>query len=132
MLELADRPRAWISRHHQVDKCCDAARRMADTVTLHAVAGQAGRFTLIKLLDGSEVQRTTFPTRGEAERFKTHPAQVIILIPPAGMRPSEAEEVLHYHREVYDQLGGRPLELPHVMPLTRADMVRQIAAFKRG
>lgn len=132
MPELIDRPRPWIARHHPVDKCCDPSRRMADIITLHAVAGQAGRFALIKLLDGSEVQRTTFPTRGEAERFKTHPAQIVIQVPPAGMRPSEAEEVLHYHREIYDKLGGRPLELPHLMPLTRADMARQIAAFKRG
>lgn len=105
---------------------------MADAITLHSIAGQAGRFALIKLIDGSEVQHTTFAYRHEAERYKTHPAQIVLLIHPGGMRPSEAEEVLHYHREVYDQLGGRPLELPLVMPLTRADQARQIRVLKRG
>ena len=132
-MDLLDRPRPWIGRHHSTSACCDASKRIADAVTLHAIAGTAGRFCLIRLLDGTEVQPgVTFDSRADAERHKTHPAQIILTVPPGGMRPSEAEEVLHYHREVYDQLGARPLELPLVQPLTRADQARQIRALRRS
>lgn len=130
MIEL-ERPRPWIGRYHPVDRCCDASRRMADAITLHAVAGSAGRCVLIRLLDGSQPdQLAAYASREEAERFKTHPAQIAIVIPPGGMRPAEAEEVLHYHRDVYDKLGARPLEVGFLMPLTRRDQRRQIRAMK--
>lgn len=106
---------------------------MADAITLHAIAGSAGRFTIIKLLDGSEVDRiAAYTSREEAERFKTHPAQVALLIPPGGMRAPEAEEVLHYHREMYEALGSRPFEVGYLMPNTRRDQRRQIRVLKRG
>jgi hypothetical protein len=74
--ELLERPRPWIARFHPVDQCCDAAKRMSDVTTLHAVAGMAGRVTLIRLLDGSAVdQIATYDSREEAERWKTHPAR---------------------------------------------------------
>lgn len=131
MSELLERPRPWIGRHHPVDACCDPAKRMSDVITLHAVAGAAGRVVLIKLLDGSAVDHlATYASREEAEGYKTHPAQVAIVIPPGGVRPSECEEILHYHREVYDALGKRPLEVGYLMPLTRAGQRRQLKILK--
>jgi hypothetical protein len=131
--ELLDRPRPWIARHHPVDQCCDAAKRMSDAITLHAIAGSAGKWVLIKLLDGSLVDRLgLYPDRVTAEARKTHPAQIAIMIPPGGFRASECEEVIHYHREVYDQIGQRPLEIGYLMPLTRRDRRAQLRAFKRG
>ena len=128
---LCDRPRPWIARHHPVEACCDPAKRMADVITLHAVAGHAGRCTLIRLLDGSAVdQAATYASREEAERWKTHPAQVAIVIPPGGIRASECEEILHYHREVYDALGKRPLEAGYLMPLTRRGQRAQLKILK--
>src|ERR1700735_2254134 len=101
---LAARPRAWIARYHEVDQCCDAAKRMSDAITLHSLAGQAGRWVLIKLLDGSEVDRLgVSASREEAERFKPPPAQICVLIPPGGYAAAECEEVLHYHRDLYDK-----------------------------
>lgn len=131
--ELLDRPRPWIARYHPVDRCCDEARRMADVLTLHAVAGMAGRFTLVKLLDGSAVdQIATYGSREEAERYKNHPAQIAVLIPPGGLAAAECEEVLHYHRDLYDKLGSRPLEVGYIMPLTRRDQRRQLRILARG
>lgn len=131
MPELLQRPRAWIERHHPVDQCCDAAKRMSDVMTLHAIAGMTGRFALIKLLDGSAVdQVATYESREEAERWKTHPAQIALIIPPGGIAAPECEEILHYHREVYDQIGKRPLEVGYLMPLIRRDQRRQLQALK--
>jgi hypothetical protein len=104
---------------------------MADGITLHAIAGAAGRYVLIRLIDGREVDAAAaYASREEAERFKTHPAQIAILIPPGGMNGSDAEEVLHYHREVYDKIGPRPFEVGIMQPLTRRDQRRQIRAMK--
>jgi hypothetical protein len=129
--ELLERPRPWIARHHPVDRCCDASRRMSDVITLHALAGGAGRVVLIKLLDGSAVDPVaTYASREEAEGWKTHPAQVALIIAPGGIRAPECEEILHYHREVYDALGARPLEVGYLMPLTRRDARRQLRVLK--
>lgn len=132
MTELLERPRPWIARFHPVDRCCDASRRMSDAITLHAIADvAAGRYVLIRLLDGSETDPfATYASREEAERFKTHPAQVALIIAPGGIRAPECEEILHYHREVYDALGARPLEVGYLMPLTRRDARRQLRVLK--
>lgn len=130
---LATRPRPWIAQYHAIDECCDAAKRMSDVITLHAVAGQAGRFVLIRLLDGSETDRLgIYASREEAEGYKTHPAQIAVLIPPAGYSAVECEEVLHYHRDLYDKAGKRPLEIGYLQPLTRRDQRRQIRILARG
>jgi hypothetical protein len=130
---LAARPRPWIERYHTLDDCCDAAKRMSDVITLHAVAGQAGRFVLIRLLDGSETDRLgIYSSREEAEQYKTHPAQIAILIPPGGFPAVQCEEVLHYHRDLYDKAGARPLEVGYLQPLTRRDQRRQIRILARG
>lgn len=104
---------------------------MADEISLHAIAGHAGRWCVIRLIDGSS-DHVAYDSREAAEAHKTHPAQVGLMIPPGGMNGTQAEEVLHYHRELYDKLGGRPLELGLLMPLTRADQRRQIRALQRG
>ena len=130
---LAARPRPWIARYHAVDQCCDAAKRMSDVITLHAVAGQAGRFVLIKLLDGSEVGHLNlYGSREEAEQHKTHPAQIAVLVPPGGHGATHCEEVLHYHRDLYDKAGKRPLEIGYLQPLTRRDQRRQIRILAKG
>lgn len=130
--QLIERPRPWIARHHPVDECCDAAKRMSDQITLHALAGMTGKFANIRLLDGSLVdQLGIYPDRPSAEAHKTHPAQITIAIQPGGIRPSQCEEILHFHREVYDQAGHRPFEIGYLQPLTRRDQRRQLRAFTR-
>jgi hypothetical protein len=129
--QLAERPRAWIGRHHSTDQCCDAAKRMSDVITLHAVAGSAGRFALVKLLDGSQVDLATYSCREEAEGYKTHLAQVAILIPPGGCSASECEEILHYHRELYD-LNPRALQVGYLMPLKGPERRKQLLVLSKG
>jgi hypothetical protein len=132
--ELIDRPRPWIAKYHPVDGgCCDAAKRMSDVITLHAIAGQAGQYCLIRLIDGGQPDgHGIYPSREAAEPHKTHPAQIAILIPPGGTAAAQCEEVLHYHRELYDQLGSRPLEIGYLQPLTRRDQRRQIQILRRS
>lgn len=116
-MELLERPRPHIARYHPIDGCCDAAKRMADNITLHAIAGSAGRWCLVGLADGSGIG-TVYASRDDAEGHKTHPAQIALTIPPGGMKAAEAEEVLHYWRDLYDHAGRRPLEMPNLtMPL---------------
>lgn len=130
-MELAERPRPWIAKYHPVDKCCDESRRMADIVELHRIAGSAGRWCLIRLIDGSS-DNVVYDTRTDVEIHKTHPAQIAIQVPPSGMRAAEAEEVLHYHRDIYDQLGKSPLEQPNlIQPLLHGDQRRQIQVLRR-
>lgn len=127
---MPETPRPWIARFHETSRCCDASRRLADAVSLHAIAGSAGRYLIIRLIDGGS-DGAVYDDRAAAEAHKTHPAQIGLMIPPGGMNGREAEEVLHYHRELYDRLGGRVLQLPHLMPLTRAGQRRQIRAFAK-
>jgi hypothetical protein len=131
--DLIERPRAWIGRFHSTDECCDAAKRMSDATTLHSVAGFAGKFIIIRLIDGEQVDRLgLYSTREEAEPRKTHPAQIVVQVPPGGIRAAECEEILHYHREVYDKVGSRPFEVGYMQPLTRRDQRRQIRVLQKG
>lgn len=131
MPEVMERPRQWIVRYHPVDQCCDAAKRISDATILHSIGGSTGKFILIRLLDGTQVdQFGIYDSREQAEPRKTHPAQIAIQVPPGGIRPPECEEILHYHREVYDQVGKRPFEVGYLQPLTRGDQRRQIKVLK--
>lgn len=131
MADLLERPRPFISRYHAVDQCCDASKRMADQVTLHALAGGTGRFCLIRLVDGSS-DDTVYDSREAVESHKTHPAQIPVLIPPGGMRAAEAEEVLHYFRDLYEKVGKRSLEIPHSMPLLLPERAASIRALRKA
>lgn len=101
---------------------------MSDVITLHAIAGNAGQWCHIRLRDGGS-DNTVYDRREAAFAHAKAPA-FTVQVPPGGVSAAEAEEVLHYHRELFDTLGARPLELPLLMPLTRADQRRQIAALR--
>lgn len=130
-MDLLERPRAYISKYHPTDSCCDASKRMADVVTLHAVAGNGGRFCLIRLADGSS-DDALYDSREAVESHKTHPAQIPVLIPPAGMQACEAEEVLHYFRDLYEKVGKRSLEVPLSMPLLLPERAASIHALRKA
>jgi hypothetical protein len=104
---------------------------MADTITLHRFAGAAGQWCAIRLADGSSDQ-AAYPTRESAYGHNWTRPHFTILIPPGGMTAREAEEVLHYHRELFERLGNRAAELPTLMPLTLPDRQRQIRVLAKG
>lgn len=108
----------------------DAAKRMADTVTLHSLTGAWLRWCAIRLSDGGS-DGVIYDTRADAVRHQLHETLcAYIRVPPGGMAAREAEAVLAYHRAVYDA-GFRlpdPEAFVPLMPLTRADQRRQIRA----
>lgn len=112
-------------------KCGDAARRMADTITLHAIAGQAARWAAIRLRDGGS-DNTAYDSRSDAVRHQLSPEYcTYVLIPPGGMQIREADAVLSFWRQVYDA-GWRAVDprddIPS-MPLTAAECREQVRLF---
>jgi hypothetical protein len=105
---------------------------MADTVTLHAIAGSAGKWCAIRLQDGTS-DNTAYDSRSEALSHQFHPEHTTyLLIPPGGMSLDEADRVLAFWRQVHDA-GFRavdPVDDFPSMPLTAQDARRQIRLFK--
>ena len=111
----------------------DSAKRCADIVTLHAVAGSAGKWCAIRMADGGH-DGTVYDTRADAVRHQLHEQLcAYVLIPPGGMQPSEARAFLGYHRALYDA-GFRlpdPETVVPFMPLNKRDQQRQIAVLTK-
>lgn len=109
----------------------DAAKRMADEVTMHAVLGQYGKWCAFALSDGSS-DHVAYDTRDAAIRHQHHNEDfyTFILVPPAGMTPAEGKEVLAFWRAMRDA-GYRAADPQLAMPLTPGDRRRQISAIKR-
>jgi hypothetical protein len=83
-----------------------AAKRMADAMTLHAIAGNAGRWASFYIGTGHEVIRhTAYASRIEAVRFaKWDRDRVAYLeIVPGGMQPKEAGAYLQWARFLHSQ-----------------------------
>jgi hypothetical protein len=109
-------------------KCGDAARRMASAVTLAAMNGGAGRWLAVKLQDGGS-DHVHYDSRSAAMTHQLSPEySTYVLIPPDGMTTGQADRVLAFWRQCYDQ-GFRAVDprddIPS-MPLTRPDGRRQI------
>lgn len=75
---------------------------MADAITLHAVAGSAGKWAVITLQDGRPRDMVAYETRAEAVMSTrwNRDYYVYILIAPDGMQPKEAEAFLKYARSI--------------------------------
>lgn len=112
----------------------DAARRMADAMTLHTIAGNAGMWAAFRLDDGRERHPyTAFASWRDAVRscgwdrdFTTY-----LFITPDGMQPKEAEAWLTYTRQLHDAGFRLPdpddiIQPDITMPLLPADRARQI------
>lgn len=112
----------------------DAAKRCADMVTLHAIAGSVGRWVAIRLQDGGSDQ-ALYDSRDDAIAHQLRPEYcTYVLVPPGGMAAHEAEALLDYWRKlsaagVRDDDPKTPMPL---MPLTAADRRRQIRVLSKG
>lgn len=99
----------------------DAAKRCSDTIRLHIVAGQKGRWVAIRLSDGGS-DGVVYDTRADAIRHQLHESQcAYVKVPPDDMPPEHAERYLAFHRRAYD--GGFRLTDPDdrrepIMPYT--------------
>jgi hypothetical protein len=84
----------------------DEAKRIADAMTLHSIAGQAGRWASFRMSDGGEVQRhAAYASRIEAVRAARwdRDTTVYLEISPDGMEPKEAQAFLSYARFLHAQ-----------------------------
>jgi len=111
----------------------DAAHRCSDIITLAAVTGNSGRWVAIRMSDGGW-DGTLYDHRADAVRHQLHEQLCCyVQVIPAGMTPQEAEAFLWYNRELYD--GGFRMPDPEfqvpLMPLTKADQLKQIEALTR-
>lgn len=111
----------------------DAARRLADTATLHVIADQSniGRWIAVRLSDGTD-DKTVYDSRRHAVQAHWFEEKYWCFsqLHPGGMQYQEAEVFLDYHRKLYDagfRLPDPDMQMPD-MPLTAPDRKRQIAA----
>jgi hypothetical protein len=84
----------------------DASKRIANAMTLHALAGSAGRFAAFKIADGSSPDHNTvYDTRIEAVAHQKWDLDTVMYleITPDGMQPREAGALLQWWRFLYSR-----------------------------
>lgn len=110
----------------------DDARRMADAVTLAAVAGSYGCYMAFHLADGRPADRVPYATRYDAVRHMRWDRDrfVYVLVPPDGMQPKEADVCLKYARALHDAGFRLPdpefTDVMPTMPALKSDQRLQI------
>jgi len=117
----------------------DEARRIADAMTLHTLAGQAGQWASFRMSDGREVQRgVAYATRVQAVRAAgwDRDTTVYLEITPDGMEPKAAQAFLSYARFLHSRgwrLPSPDFDFDGGMPAfswDRAAMARQLIGGK--
>lgn len=117
----------------------DDAVRIANAMTLHSIAGQAGMWASFRMSDGQEVQaHTAYDSRIAAVRAARwdRDTTVYLEITPDGMQPKEAQAFLTYARFLhsrgwrlpdpgFDYDGGMP-----AFAWDQAAMARQLVGGK--
>lgn len=114
----------------------DEARRIAEAMTLHTLAGAAGRWAAFRMDDGRERHRMRpFPSREDAVRACSwdRDETVYLEIQPDGMPPEAAQACLDFQRALHD--AGFRLPSPDfhfdlsrpMFPWDRRAMIRHLA-----
>lgn len=105
----------------------DAAKRMSEAMTLHAIAGNSGCWASFRIADGREViPHTAYATRIEAVKFARWDRDNVayLEIVPGGMQAKEAGAFLQWARFLHSQgwrLPDPEFDFDGGMPDTRAD-----------
>lgn len=105
----------------------DEAKRIADAMTLHTLAGSAGKWASFRMSDGHEVQKATaYDTRIQAVMAARwdRDTTVYLQITPDGMQPKEAEAFLKYARFLHSQgwrLPSPDFDYDASMPMLKSD-----------
>jgi hypothetical protein len=84
----------------------DASKRVADAMTLHALAGSAGCFAAFRIADGtSPDHNTVYDTRIEAVAHQKWNLDTVMYLEiyPDGMQPKEAGACLQWWRFLHSQ-----------------------------
>ena len=105
----------------------DASKRMAEAMTMHALAGMSGHWVAFKLADGtSPDNHTAYETRIECVKHQKWDRDNIVYLEvvPGGMEPKEAGAFLQWARFLHSQgwrLPNPDFDFDGGMPDTRAD-----------
>lgn len=116
----------------------DAARRIADEMTLHALAGKAGYWCAFRLADGQPVDRgTCYERRTDAVKAAKwdRDTTIYLEVQPVGMDPREAQACLNFARSLHDagfRIPAPDFEYSPSMPLLVADRVKTIRHLASG
>jgi len=99
----------------------DAAKRLSDTVNMHAIAGSWGKWIAVRLSDGG-TDGVLYDSRADAIRHQLHEKLcAYVLVPIDGMTLRAAESYMRFVRQAYD--AGFRLADPggpdHIPALTR-------------
>lgn len=115
----------------------DAARRIADEMTLHALAKAEG-WCAFRLADGTPMFRgTCFPTRTEAVRWCRHDRDNVVYLEtqPDAMGVHEAIACLKYARALHAagfRIPAPEFEYDASMPGLRADRYKAVRHLASG
>jgi hypothetical protein len=109
----------------------DAAKRVADEMTMHAVLGQHGKWCAFRLSDGSSPDHAAYDSRADAVRHQKSDADRCMYLQIAEMPADHAEQVLDFWRKAHDA-GLRGTDPEVLMPLTAQDRKRQITALRKS
>lgn len=116
----------------------DAAKRISDAMTLHTLAGSAGKWASFRMSDGRELQPgTAYDSHYDAMRHARwdRDTTVYLEITPDGVPPAEAEGLLRYARTLHDmgfRIPSPDFSYDPTMPLLRADRVKTARQLGRG
>lgn len=114
----------------------DDARRIADEMTMHAVAKSQG-WAVFSLSDGRPLDHCPYPTRTLAVRAAKWDRDnyLYLEIQPDGMQPKEAEAVLSYARALHNagfRLPDPEFDYDASMPTFSWDRSKQIRHLASG
>lgn len=98
----------------------DAAKKAADTVSMHAIAGNYGKFVALRLIDGGS-DGVVYDTYSDAVSHQLHEQYCFyIKVPVDGMKPQEADSCIRWARFAYDN-GFRPSSYGDAQPIMPLD-----------
>jgi hypothetical protein len=119
----------------------DAARRIADAMTLHTLAGQAGMWASFRMSDGTEVHRgAAYAIREDAVKAAgwNRDTTVYLEIQADGMPVEAAQACLDFQRQLHDAGFRLPDPTFHfdisrpMFPWDRRKMIRHLASGGRA
>lgn len=115
----------------------DEAKRISEAMTLHTLAGSAGKWASFRMSDGREVQPgTAYDSHYDAMRHAKwdRDTTVYIEITPDGVPPHEAQGALDFARNLHDagfRIPSPDFSYDPTVPLLKADRDRTIAHLAR-
>ncbi len=111
----------------------DEAKRISEAMTLHTLAGSAGKWASFRMSDGREVQAATaYDSHYDAMRHAgwDRDTTVYIEITPDGMPPHEAQGALDFARNLHAmgfRIPGPEFSYDPTVPLLASDRAKTVA-----